>query len=374
MRKLCPNYDNAAGLETVLEVPVPEEMFTSMGTNSASRWRNMRALMKAETTADKLCHLLAKSNSEFLALLKIVGAPLIPFHVQPYFNRSFDKHYSTEASTARYIVKQYAAATGGTAALTAVQSMYAVGQVKMVGSEMLQGTEIHVAATSEVGGFVVWQKNPDLWYFELVVAGHKVSAGSDGKIAWNQSYSQPGHANRGPTRPLRRFFQGLDPRCVAKLFIEATFVGEEEIEHEDCFVLKLDTDYSVLKFQSSPSTEILHHTVWGHFSHKTGLLVKFSDTKLVKMIKSVRANNCVFWETNITTFIRDYRCVEGINVAHRGETVTTLFRYGDAVQNQRRRVEEAWEIDEVDFNIQGLSPDYFLPPADLKREVVELQH
>ncbi|CAN1163661.1 hypothetical protein LINPERHAP2_LOCUS25136 [Linum perenne] len=96
MRKLCPNYDREDGLETVLEVPVPEEMFASMGSNSASRWHNMRALMKAETAADKFSHLLAKSNSEFLALLKIVGAPLIPFHIQPInpFTNPLDNHSS----------------------------------------------------------------------------------------------------------------------------------------------------------------------------------------------------------------------------------------------------------------------------------------
>ena len=31
-------------------------------------------------------------------------------------------------------------------------------------------------------------------------------------------------------------------------------------------------------------------------------------------------------------------------------------------------MEEVWAIEEVDFNIKGLSMDCFLPPADLKRE------
>lgn len=86
--------------------------------------------------------------------------------------------------------------------------MYAVGQVKMVGSEMRQGdVSLHAKGNCEVGGFVLWQKNPDLWYLELVVSGFKVGAGSDGKVAWNQSSSQPSHASKGPPRPLRRFFQ-----------------------------------------------------------------------------------------------------------------------------------------------------------------------
>lgn len=103
---------------------------------------------------------------------------------------------------------QYVAAAGGQAALNSVNSMYAVGQVKMLGSAMQQGEDsVQMKGKCEVGGFVLWQKNPDLWYLELVVSGYKISAGSDGKVAWNQSSSQPSHANKGPPRPLRRFFQ-----------------------------------------------------------------------------------------------------------------------------------------------------------------------
>ena len=31
-------------------------------------------------------------------------------------------------------------------------------------------------------------------------------------------------------------------------------------------------------------------------------------------------------------------------------------------------MEEVWEIEEVDFNIKGLSMECFLPPGDLKKE------
>lgn len=87
MRKLCPNFDKENGLETVLEVPIPEEMFTKMGSTSSSRWKNLLDLMKAQS--DKQCsssqssHLLSSgSNNEFMALLKLVGTPLIPHQIQ----------------------------------------------------------------------------------------------------------------------------------------------------------------------------------------------------------------------------------------------------------------------------------------------------
>ncbi|KAB5527867.1 hypothetical protein DKX38_021714 [Salix brachista] len=402
MRKLCPNYDREDALDTVLEVPIPEEMFTKMGNNSASRWQNMRALMSAQAAADKSTPLQSKSNNEFIALLKLVGSPLIPFQARPdqpltrplkdcsivlrspvgYGAKDISllrisrlmwkrkKHISfheQEASTAKYIVQQYIAAIGGALALNSVKSMCAVGQVKMAASEMHQGEDsAHAEGKSEVGGFVLWQKNPDLWYLELVVSGYKVSAGSDGKVAWNQSSSQASHANRGPPRPLRRFFQGLDPRCTANLFLEAGCITEKKVNDEDCFVLKLETDSNTLKAQSSSNTEIVHHIVWGYFSQRTGLLVKFEDTKLVKM-KPIKGNDNVFWETSIESVVGDYRYIEGINVAHSGKTTATLHRYG-ASHNHKRKIEETWMIDEVDFNICGLSMDCFLPPADLKRE------
>ena len=80
---MCPNYDREHALDTVLEVPIPEEMFTKMGSSSASRWQNMRALMRAQAAADKSTHLQSKSDNEFIALLKLVGSPLIPFQAHP---------------------------------------------------------------------------------------------------------------------------------------------------------------------------------------------------------------------------------------------------------------------------------------------------
>ncbi|KAI9200476.1 hypothetical protein LWI28_008561 [Acer negundo] len=369
MKTLCPNYDREDALDTVLEVPVPEEMFHKMGSTAALRWANMRSLMKAQLqSADKSSHLQAKSNNEFMALLKLVGSPLIPFQVQ-LVNSPIRpiKDSNIEASTAKYIVQQYVAATGGQAAFNSVNSMYAMGQVKMLGSEMQQGNDsVQTRGNCEIGGFVLWQKNPDLWCLELVVSGYKVCAGSDGKIAWNQSSSQPGNANKGPPRPLRRFFQGLDPRYTANLFSDAVCIGEKSIDEEDCFVLKVEAALHVLHSQSSPNTEIIHHNIWGYFSQRTGLLMKLEDTKLVRM-KPIKGKESVFWETSMATMIDDYRYVDSINIAHTGKTVTTLFRYGGA-HNHKRKIEETWKIEEVDFNICGLSIEMFLPPADLKRD------
>ncbi|KAK6938808.1 Protein of unknown function DUF620 [Dillenia turbinata] len=369
MRKLCPNFDNEDGLETVLEVPIPEEMFNRMGNSGSLRWQTMRDWLNAKSAEKSLSRVSAAagSNNEFMWLLKLVGSPLIP--VQVILDHSISrpvKDSSIEASTAKYIVQQYIAATGGQAVLNGVESMYAMGQVQVSTSDVRQEGQSMSAKRSEFGGFVLWQKNPDLWFLELVVSGNKMSAGSDGKVTWSQSSSQPSHASKGPPRPLRRFFQGLDPRSTANLFLDAVCIGEKTMNKEDCFLLKLDTGADVLKSQSTEKTEIVHHTVWGYFSQRTGLLIEFTDTKLVKM-RTGKGTGSVFWETTLESVLEDYRYVDGINIAHSGRTTASLYRYGNGF-NHRAKMEESWGIEEVDFNFNGLSMDCFLPPADLKKD------
>ncbi|XP_068649073.1 uncharacterized protein [Aristolochia californica] len=367
MKKLCPNFDREDGLETVLEVPIPDEMLANMGSNNALRWQNMRMLMKSQGTDKSPGN--AGRNAELLLLLNVVGSPLIPLPIQTDQAPTRPiKDCSIEASTAKYIIQQYIAATGGPAALNSVNSMYAIGKVKMCASEFHMGDEsVKLRGNGDIGGFVLWQKNPDLWYLELILSGCKVSAGSDGKVAWRQFASQQSHASRGPPRPLRRFLQGLDPRSTANLFADAHCIGEKIINNEDCFILKLDASPATLQARSGSSFEIIHHTLWGYFSHRTGLLIQFEDSHLLRM--NGKRGESVFWENSMESVIEDYRYIDGIKIAHRGRTQVTLFRYGEGSANHKRKMEEVWEIEEVDFNIWGLSMDCFLPPSDLKKDL-----
>lgn len=221
-------------------------------------------------------------------------------------------------------------------------------------------------AGGEIGGFVLWQKKPELWCLELVVSGCKISAGSDGKVAWRQTPWHQSHASRGPPRPLRRSLQGLDPMLTASLFAEdSVCIGERSIDGEDCFVLKVEAEASSLRARNSSSVEIIRHTVWGYFSQRTGLLVQLEDSHLLQ-IKS-NGSGSVFWETTMESRLDDYRAVDGVNIAHAGRTAVSLVRFGDSQDgNTRTRMEETWNIEEVDFNIRGLSMDCFLPPSDLR--------
>uniref|UniRef100_A0A0R0L750 DUF620 domain-containing protein n=1 Tax=Glycine max TaxID=3847 RepID=A0A0R0L750_SOYBN len=373
MKKLCPNLTREDGLETVLEVPIPEEIFTiKSGTSRA--WHNMKSWMKPNVESSRSSSLFGGQNTDIQLLLGVVGAPLIPLpvtsHNQPITIKS---HNIKEASMAKYIVKQYVAAVGGESGLNSVESMYAMGEVR-VGSEFSEGEECvsskktkKVQMKEEVGGFVVWQKKPELWCLELVVSGYKISAGSDGKVAWRQTPWHHSHASRGPPRPLRRLLQGLDPRSTANLFNNSICVGEKTVNNEECFILKLEADSNSLRTRSSSNVEIIRHTVWGYFSQRTGLLVQLEDSHLIKLKSN--ASEAIFWETNMESLIQDYRIVDGINIAHAGKTWVTLSRLGECPESHSTtRIKEVWQIEEVDFNIKGLSMDCFLPPSDLKRE------
>jgi hypothetical protein len=54
-------------------------------------------------------------------------------------------------------------------------------------------------------------------------------------------------------------------------------------------------------------------------------------------------------------------------IAHSGRSQVTLFKFGEtAMSHTKTRMEEAWIIEEVAFNIPGLSVDCFIPPAELR--------
>ncbi|KAL3523927.1 hypothetical protein ACH5RR_016761 [Cinchona calisaya] len=372
MRTLCPNLYREDALETVLEVPIPEEIFASTKNNKS--WQNIKSWMKSHTEKSPVA-LFGGQNTEIQLLFGVVGAPLIPFPIlsNHRFSQKSFKKIPMESSMAKYIVQQYVAATGGESALNAIHSMYAMGKIKMATTEVIEGNckamklKSNKNGAGEMGGFVLWQKRPGLWSLELMVSGWKISAGSDGTVAWRQTPWHNSHASRGPPRPLRRSLQGLDPRSTANLFSNSICTGEKTVHGEECFVLKLEAEPSTLKARSSSNVEIIRHIIWGYFSQKTGLLVKLEDSHLLG-IKSP-GNDDVFWETTMESAIQDHKTIEGVNIAHGGRTCVSLFRYGENSENQTRtRMEEVWTVEEVDFNIKGLTLDCFLPPADLKKE------
>jgi hypothetical protein len=293
-------------------------------------------------------------------------------------------------------LQQYTAASGGQKLQNSIKNAYAMGKVRMVASEFETATKVmknrNAARCAESGGFVLWQMNPDMWYVELAAGGSKVHAGCNGKLVWRHTPWLGAHTAKGPVRPLRRalqvklwfsvqvcfcvmvififgiclfLFQGLDPRTTASMFADARCIGEKRINGEDCFILKLCADPETLKARSEGPAEIIRHVLFGYFSTKTGLLVHMEDSHLTRIQSN--CGDAVYWETTINSFLDDYRSVEGIMIAHSGRSVVTLFRFGEmAMSHTKTKMEEAWTIEEVAFNVAGLSVDCFIPPADLR--------
>ncbi|KAF8093661.1 hypothetical protein N665_0381s0021 [Sinapis alba] len=311
---------------------------------------------------------VASTRSDLRLLLGVLGAPLAPIHVS---SSSFTDS-PIETSSAQYILQQYTAATGGLKLQSSIRNAYANGKLKMITSELETPTRTvrsRNPTKPETGGFVLWQMNPDMWYVELSVGSSKVRAGCNGKLVWRHTPWLGSHTANGPVRPLRRALQGLDPRTTAAMFAESKCVGEKKLNGEDCFILKLCTDPGTLKARSEGPAEIVRHILFGYFSQRTGLLVQIEDSQLTRIQSN--SGDAVYWETTINSSLEDYKQVEGIMIAHSGRSVVTLFRFGEvAMSHTRTKMEERWTIEEVAFNVPGLSQDCFIPPADLRSSSV----
>ncbi|EOY15781.1 hypothetical protein QUC31_000718 [Theobroma cacao] len=361
------SFRPAEALSPLKEGPDPDG--TDGGdSRMEGRWAQW---MKGQLTRAPSVSTSTCKRSDLRLLLGVLGAPLAPVHVstlEPLPHLSI-KDTPIESSSAQYILQQYTAASGGQKLQNSIHNAYAMGRVRMIASEFETANKVtrnrNSSKAAESGGFVLWQMNPDMWYVELALGGSKVHAGCNGKLVWRHTPWLGAHAAKGPVRPLRRALQGLDPRTTASMFTNARCIGEKKINGEDCFILKLCADPATLKARSEGPAEIIRHVLFGYFSQKTGLLVHLEDSHLTRIQNN--GGDAVYWETTINSFLEDYRPVEGIMIAHSGRSVVTLFRFGDtAMSHTRTRMEEAWAIEEVAFNVPGLSMDCFIPPAEIR--------
>ncbi|KAF7063782.1 hypothetical protein CFC21_070270 [Triticum aestivum] len=342
-------------LAPLMEGPDPEEAAGGDGAGRArrdgwGRWvRGQLARAPSSGPVASAGGASAARRNDLRMLLGVMGAALAPVHVcaaEPLPHLSI-KDTPIETSSAQYILQQYLAASGGQKLLSSVRNSYAMGKMA-----------------------------PEMWYIELAVGGSKVHAGCNGKLVWRHTPWLGAHSAKGPVRPLRRSLQGLDPLTTASMFAGARCIGERKVNGDDCFILKLCADPETLRARSEGLAEIIRHVLFGYFSQKSGLLVHLEDSHLTR-IQSTTGGDAVYWETTINSFIEDYRPVEGIMIAHSGRSAVTLFRFGEvAMSHTKTRMEEAWSIEEVAFNVPGLSMDCFIPPTDIKSgsisETVEL--
>lgn len=345
------------------------------GNKKESSWEAIREWFKTQkslstSSASNLygnCIIPAKEQ-DLRLVLGVLGCPLapIPFANEPIHIKDI---IPFETSAAHYILQQYLAATGCLKQRDCARNMYAAGVVKMIccETEISTGKSVKTIGTrsGESGCFVFWQMLPEMWSLELVVGGNKVLAGSDGKTVWRHTPWLGTAAAKGPQRPLRRIIQGLDPKITASLFTKAQCLGEKRIGDDNCFVLKACADRAAVMERSEGPAEVIRHVLYGYFCQKSGLLIYLEDSHLTRVVQS-QEDDAIYWETTIGSSIGDYRDVDGVLIAHEGRSIATVFRFGElSEQHSRTRMEEMWRIDDVAFNVQGLSIDSFIPPADI---------
>jgi hypothetical protein len=139
-------------------------------------------------------------------------------------------------------------------------------------------------------------------------------------------------------------------------------------------VLKVEAGEEELRQRSEGSgagagAELIRHVMTGCFSQRTGLLLALDDWHLTRMPDGGGggASGAVYWETAIESRLSDYRPVvvdgSGVQLAHSGRSSAALLRFGAApFSHSRSSLLESWSIDDVAFNVPGLSHDFFLPP------------
>ncbi|KAL2464756.1 hypothetical protein Fot_52712 [Forsythia ovata] len=342
-------------LAPLSEEPLNEEDSATNCSKKAQTWRNW---LKNHFP------LLFNKKSDLKILLSVLGCPLFPVSVHP-------KQSITEvSSSAQYIIQHFTAATGCRKLEGVIKNMYATGKVTMVMVDELGSTSEpgRPNGMSQKGCFVMWQMVPNKWLIELVVGGHKVAAGSDGNVAWRHTPWLGAHAAKGGVRPLRRAIQGLDPVTISAVFSTAQYMGEKRMSGLDCFVLKLSADHTDLVERSDNTAEMIKHVLFGYFSQRSGLLVYLEDSYLTRIQSP--GSRPTYWETSMGTKVEDYRSLEGMMIAHSGQSNVIITRFGDNLKEGPAitRMEETYTIDDLAVNVPGLSIDSFIPPEEMQKD------
>jgi hypothetical protein len=156
--------------------------------------------------------------------------------------------------------------------------------------------------------------------------------------------------------------------AIAAVFSPAQHLGEKRISGVDCFVLKLSADQTDLAERGDNTAEMIKHVIFGYFSQRSGLLVYLEDSYLTRIQSP--GTHPMYWETTMSTRIEDYRAVEGVMIAQAGQSSVIISRFGDNLKAGPAitRMEEKWTIDDLSFNVPGLSMDCFIPPNEVQTE------
>lgn len=156
---------------------------------------------------------------------------------------------------------------------------------------------------------------------------------------------------------------------ISRVFASAEYMGEKQVLGVECFVLKVWAENGELAERSDSSAEMIKHSSVGYFSQRSGLLLLLEDSYLTRI--QTPGSHPTYWETSISTKVDDYRRQEvnanGMMIAHSGHSSVVITRFGDKVRAGHgvTRMEETYTIDDLAFNVPGLSLHTFIPPQDI---------
>ncbi|RVW22144.1 hypothetical protein CK203_097149 [Vitis vinifera] len=360
-----------------------EEEDNNNSSKKVSSWRNW---LKSHFS------LLFNKKSDLKILLSVLGCPLFP--ISPHAGQP-NTHVSFVVGgvhNTAFHGGDRLPETGGK-----VKNVFATGKVRMAMVDELgssgSSTAVGPTGVSQKGCFVMWQMVPDKWLIELVVGGHKVVAGSDGNVAWRHTPWIGAHAAKGGVRPLRRVLQ-IQSKPQNSGYLLPFFLPKSqhtwdwthwryqlcspqpntwgEANHGRRLLrLEIVSRSHDLADRSDNTAEMIKHVIFGYFSQRSGLLVYLEDSYLTRIQSP--GSRPTYWETTMATKIEDYRTVEGVMIAHGGQSSAIITRFGDnlKVGPAITRMEETWTIDDLAFNVPGLSMDCFIPPEEVQKDYPE---
>ncbi|OAY81467.1 hypothetical protein ACMD2_05561 [Ananas comosus] len=237
-----------------------------------------------------------------------------------------------ETSSAQYILQQYTAACGGVKLLSSIRNSYAMGKVKC-GNEFESANKIIRIA-------IKGRRNRAALRVAEMAAG--------GQVLPLQSASSSGphpcwaHAAKGRRLSVDSPGPGSTDNCkhVCQCSMHRGEEGERRgLLHPEAFC--------------GSQTLQLGVRACG------GLLVHIEDSHLTR-IQSNTCGDAVYWETTISSFIEDYRPIDGMMIAHSGRSQVTLSGSGKC--HEPHEDQDGGGVDHRGSSVQccGLSVDCFI--------------
>lgn len=195
-----------------------------------------------------------------------------------------------------------------------------------VRTRVMRGT-MSMPAFGIEGPITLWQKEPDLLYMQVELAGlGTMLAGHDGKIAWQQDSMTGPRILEGEERAIQVRDAEINPADWRRWFSGAETVAVADVDGKEAYKVVLTPN------EGKPVTH--------YYDRDSGLLVRSESTAETQM-----------GDLPVTTDIEDYRETGGLLLPR-------------TVRQRVMGVEQRFSFDSVEDNVE-LPAGRFEPPAEV---------